>query len=295
MKAIIGILAIALSGWTIMQAQPRFAVQKDGLRPPGYDQYFTSIMAAVNNALVPGTVIKVFPSTTPYEEKVVIHKDIIVEGSGVESTIISNQNRDFAVEMTAGKLKWCSITSQMNGAKVSNEGVITNCVARECSGYGFELSNGAKILNCVSVNNTGGGFYIASRQNPIVTNCISYNNGWGFGCPNDGTNYNAEYCCAYGNINGNWYKYNLGSNGITKLPSSTDQDPKFQQAGWNISSSSPCKDMGSSAYMDPNNSRSDMGCFGGPEAPTFPEVINPITTLNPDGTITINATGVSRY
>lgn len=298
MKTLITLFTLMLIGASTVTSQPRFCVQKDGLQPPGYDEYFTSIMAAVNRASAPGTLIKVFPHPTPYEEKVVIAKDIIVEGSGAEATTISNQNRDFAVDISAGKIRWFRITSQGTGAKVSGAGgkggIITNCVASDCSWAGFDCYGGGKVLHCLSINNLNG-FYIPNRnETPIITNCIAYKNVQdGFSAPTGGSQwFKVEFNTSFANGSRNW-RESFG--GITLGAGNIEQDPKLNEGSYGLSASSPCNDAGNSAYKDPDSTNSDMGYYGGPEAPTFPVMIKAIPTLNPDGTITIEATGVSRY
>lgn len=251
---------------------------------------YTSIGGAVNVAK-PGDVVKVHPGI--YEEKVVIDKEIVVEGSGAECTMISNQNKDYAVEISAGKIKWFSITSAKHGVKAEG-GVVTNCIFSSCSACGLVAYSSAKVLNCIAhLNDTG--FYIPEAKTPIIENCIIYKNSrYGFRSHTYDAYY-VKYCNSYGNPTNNYQKNDYNGGTALKSTGSLESDPQFQPNSYQISAGSPCKDAGNPAYQDPDGTRADMGYYGGPDAPTFPVLQNSLIKLNEDGTIQLNAVAISPY
>ncbi|MGH7451330.1 MAG: hypothetical protein ACRENG_08315 [bacterium] len=274
-----------LFGTIILCAQFAFAttwkVEKNGLGD------YTTISQALNFAQA-GDTIKVFPGT--YTEKVILSKNVVIIGSGAEATVIANPNNDYGVIISAGKIMWFTISSQGNGVKATG-GVVANCIAKGCKYSGFEAYSGGRIVHCIAIENNDG-FVIPQDQDPVILNCLAYANaGAGFWAPHGSwgsTTYNVIYCCSYRN------QWNF-SEGANKSTGSTEQDPKFESDSYNIADSSPCKDAGNVGYPDPDGTRADMGYFGGPDAPTFPVVKEAKIILNADGTVTIQATGVSNY
>ena len=285
MKHVAIIIALVCVLSASADAQRVIKVSRSGLGD------YTSIMQAVNSASV-GDIIKVWPGK--YEEKIELNKDVTIEGSGAEATIISYQERDYAADVSAGVLKWFTITSQSTGCKVSGKGKVLNCIAANCSENGYHGWSGGKIINCISANNRHG-YWIEANNTPIITNCVAYNNReYGFYTleVSPYRSYLVEYCLSFGNK----ANYKSGwSCSTVKSTGSIEEDPKYMLSGWNVSSSSPCVDSGNSSYTDPDNSPADMGYYGGDYAPTFPVVTKALPELNSDGTIKINATGVSRY
>lgn len=89
------------------------------------------------------------------------------------------------------------------------QGTFINCIARNCSGRGFEGndSRGGAYINCIAHNCGGHGFYVHSRghsaYNCIATNCGQ--NGFYFatGIPNVHS-MTAMRLAAYNNTSGNW-------------------------------------------------------------------------------------------
>lgn len=254
-------------------------VEKNGLGD------FMTISQALNVAQ-PGDTIKVFPGT--YTEKVVLSKNVVIQGSGTEATVIANPNNDYGVLISAGKIMWFTITAQGNGVKATG-GVVTNCIAKGCKYSGFEVYTGGRIVHCIATENNIG-FFIADYQDPVILNCIAHANAWaGFVSNNRGwgTYYPVIYCCSYGNAC-NFCETSMSTGSV-------EADPKFESNSYNISASSPCKDTGNVAYTDPDGTKADIGYYGGNDAPTFPVVQEAKIVLNSDGTITIQATGMSNY
>ena len=247
---------------------------------------FTSINAAIT-AAVAGDTIKVLPGS--YFEQVTINKNVVVMGSGFETTII-NSTSNPTINMSSGKLLWFDISSTAgDGIKVSGtSAIISNCVIRGCSGNGIIANtNGSSttIVNCTILNNGGYGIGSWSGGALSVTNCISmYNGNKGF--------YRDWYSGGILNLSygdGPISQTN-GNQGCIEL------DPQFvSSSDLHISQGSPCWDKGNPSLLDPDGSQSDMGYFGGPDCPIYPVVKSVKIIPQPDGSIQIQATGVSNY
>ena len=267
------ILIVDLSAKTII-------VDKSGL-----GQYKT-IQAGINAALA-GDTVKVFPGI--YDEQINVGKDIVIQGSGYEYTqIVSNSNP--AVSISSGKIMWFAISSNTGVGIGMTGGTVTNCVIWNCPDRGIEVIGGttAIVVNCNIIDNYigkyGGQVYVKDGLftviNSIIRNTsdsqsgawVQYGNG----------KYNLLYSC-------------LGisnSSGINLIIS----DPKFvSSTNYKISSSSPCWDTGKPDIYDPDGSRSDIGYYGGVDAPVFPVIYDLKIYYNPDGSVNIEATASSRY
>lgn len=115
--------------------------------------------------------------------------------------------------------------------------------------YGVDLQHGVAVtvINTIAAFNTEDGFR-ATSHSPVIQFCDSSDNGddWGDGLSSlTGTS---------GNLSAD-PKYT----GFTD-DGDPDNDLLF------LSSSSPCRDSGDPAILDPDGGRSDMGSFGGPDA-----------------------------
>jgi len=248
---------------------------------------FTSISAAIT-ASVAGDTIKVLPGI--YNGAFTISKDIVIVGSGYESTKIYSNN-DPTITMNGGKIMWVSISSTSGNGVNGVAGIITNCVISSCSKIGIYLleESSVVIMNCVVFGNGSHGIYfnnpVGYINNSTVQNTISLNNSnYGF----------AAYCFNCGNAK---VSYSCGSfgNGISGVGNSTT-DPRFiSSIDYQISISSPCWDKGNSVILDPDGSPSDMGYFGGPDCPVYPVVKNVRIIPQTDSSIIIEATGVANY
>ncbi len=245
---------------------------------------FSSISAALN-AAVAGDTIKVLPGS--YFEQVTINKNVVVMGSGYETTII-NGNFNPTIVMSIGKILWFQISSTNgNGINLSG-GIVSNCVISGCAGNGIYLDKGnASIINCVLIKNGLSGARMSSNGNLTITNTIARNNG------NSG--YVSEANCYLGPIL--TISFCDGSvNCANGNQGCFDQDPLFvSNTDLHISQGSPCWDKGNPSLFDPDGSSSDIGYFGGPDCPIYP-VVKSITLIpQPDGSVKIQATGVANY
>lgn len=247
---------------------------------------FTSIQTAINNASTNDT-IKVWPGT--YEEQININKNILLEGSGYENTIITSGNNPTLI-ISMGTIKWFMISSYGgDGIKMSG-GLVTNCVMNGCSGngiYGGNSGGNGIVKNCVIVNfgkigiisNDGAGCYIT------ITNCISLTPGktgyYGY----------CGYACIKLSVS-----YSDGStNSVTGGQGCINSDPMFHSSNdFHISEGSPCWNTGNPSLNDPDGSRSDMGYFGGPDCPIYPTVYEIIITPNGNN-INLEAKGRANY
>jgi len=248
----------------------------------------TTIQAGIN-AAVSGDTVKVFPGV--YNEKVTVGKGIVLQGSGYEYTrIVADVSP--ALSLSAGKVMWFAISSNVGNAVDMTGGTLTNCVIWNSPGHGiyYNGSTIAKVQNCVLVN-TGQrkGTKIAqiyaepyglSVVNTILWTFSSgdFNDAIASGCCEDKVG--ILYCRTWDGE---------GTGGTNKNPqflSSTD---------FRITNTSPCWDTGKPDIYDPDGSRSDMGYYGGPDAPVAPVVTDLRIYVNPDGTVNVQAKAQSTY
>jgi len=274
---LIVVVAFVLIGSQLLHATTRI-VDKGG------GGQYTTIQAAIN-ASAAGDTIKALPGV--YNEALIINKNVVLQGSGYETTIITSSNNP-TITMSSGKVMWIAITSSGgDGAQLSG-GTITNCVISGCTGRGAYFPSGStgSIKNSVLISN---GRYAAQGYPDFptypgnVSNSIARNN-------NGGSNQDQFY--TIGGLTYSVGKYNFVSGASNNI----DQDPLFiSSSDFRIGPTSPCWDAGNPADLDPDGSRSDMGYYGGFDAPVFPVVTDLRIILNSDGTVTVRATGKSRY
>jgi hypothetical protein len=245
---------------------------------------FTSIQTAITNSSS-GDTIKVWPGT--YNEQITINKDILLEGSGYENSIITSTS-DPTVNLINGKIKWFLISSLAgNGLKCSG-GFITNCIVKGCVSRGIYTNSGTTLIyNSIFTNNSREGVYSDCGGNLIVVNCISYGNvGTGFS--------------QYVNYYGCWAGFSLSySNGSTSQyisgTGNINADPHFYSGSdYHISQGGDCWNTGNPSIQDPDGSVSDMGYFGGPDCPIYPTVFEMIITPNGNN-VNIEAKGRANY
>jgi len=247
---------------------------------------YTSIQAGVNAALA-GDTVKVIPGV--YNEQINISTSIVVQGSGYENTQIV-ANADPAVSMSSGKMMWFAISSNTGNGITMSGGTVTNCVVWNSPKYGVNITGGttAIIQNCDLVNNkySSSQAYISSGSTGTFINCILWAN-------TSSTSNPYTVIDIYGTLNGLYSVFGVGVGGYSGCISS---NPQFTSStDFTLSGGSPCIDTGKPDIYDPDGSRSDMGYYGGPDAPVFPVVTNLRIYLNPDGSVNVQATAQSRY
>ncbi len=247
----------------------------------GTGQTYATIQSAINAASA-GDTIKVLPGT--YNEAIIINKSVVIQGSGYETTRITSAT-DPTITMSGGKLMWFSITSTSGDGIQCGAGLITNCVIAGCGkdGVHFQQNGTGSIKNSVTIGNSSDGVHGGSpyASNPVGTavNCISYNNG--------GSGFHgltgASYCDGSVNLN-------------TSESNMINSDPLFTSGNdFHIPPTSPCYQTGNPADVNPDGSRSDMGYFGGSDAPIYPVVTKIVIVPSGGGQVQIQATAQANY
>jgi len=281
MKKITLFITVFLSVATVLSAR----IIKVDINGSGQ---FISISSALT-AAVAGDTIKVLPGQ--YFEQVTINKNVVLMGSGYETTNIVG-NYDPVVMISIGEIKWFRISSTGgNGISISG-GTIKNCVIQGCSRYGIYSSQGnSYVNNCTILSNGSYVIFTESNAKIYVSNCISRNNG-NYGYRGDPSPNLCSY--SYGRL---FLSYSCGSFCATDGNQGCfDSDPQFISSyDLHISQGSPCWDKGNPSLLDPDGSQSDIGYFGGPDCPIYPVVKNITLILQPDGSVKIQATGVANY
>ena len=280
MKQFITFLTLMLLLSLYCEARVRY-VDKNG----GAGRY-TTIQAAID-AAIDGDTVRILPGI--YNESINIGKNIVVQGGGILCTTIFSDASDVpAVDLSAGKLMLTKIISmKSNGVNIKNS-IISNCLINNCSGHGIAATGqNAKSINCISMNNTGDGYYDKSYYMSCI-NCIAiYNKGCGYG-GYFSNNLDCYYCCGFGNNDRNFVdmRTNIGN---------TEENPGLDNE-FRISKSSKCFDAGDPNILDLDGTRSDMGYYGGPDAPLLPCITFPQHyILNDDGTIQFDMQGKVGY
>lgn len=244
---------------------------------------YTSINLAINNA-ASGDTVKVWPGT--YDEAVVLNKNVILMGSGYETTVITG-NHNPTLSIVAGTIQWFMVSSSGgNGINMSG-GTVQNCLIIGCSGNGIDYTAATgtgSVLNCTVYQNTGCGVICEGGGTLNVTNCISRANG------REGFNkYSGVLNLSYSN--GTAYLTN-GNVGCVNC------DPSFANAplDFHIAQNTSCGwDSGNPSYLDPDGSPSDMGYYGGPNCPIYPVVYYLSAAPDTSGTIKLKAKARANY
>jgi len=243
---------------------------------------FTSIQTAINNA-VGGDTIQVWPGT--YNEFIDINKNIVIQGSGYENTILTSSHNPTVVQ-SAGKIKWFLISCLAGSGVNLTHGTMVNCVIKSCNGCGiWTPSTGDGIVqNCILIYNGSWGIDAACSATTVV-NCISRSNS-NTGYHGGGWNWCSGMNIMYSNGS---ITYTYNNQGVI------DSDPLFVSVtDYHLSTGSPCFNTGQPSLSDPDGSVSDMGYFGGPDCPIFPVVYE--MTVSPNGTnINVQAKARANY
>jgi hypothetical protein len=247
----------------------------------------TTIQLALASALA-GDTIQVMPGV--YQGGFTVDKNVVIMGSGAQVTKIRYGATGYAVTLNAGKMMWFEIWGAESGIYVGTA-KLSNCVVNGCGSNGIRFYQTSEIVNCISVSNKTG-FYGYNSGHLPLTNCISYNNiEYNYDCNN---NYGVDYCLGYSTVKD---CQNYSSRVTFDTKTCISKDPLFEAGTYfKLSASSPAINTGTSGLLDPDDSPSDMGYYGGPDAPTFPIVTKIKITPNTDGTkLNIEAVGISPY
>jgi hypothetical protein len=286
MKKNIFILCALLVFPTLASARVRYVDQN------GSSGKFTTVQSAID-AAIDGDTVRIYPGI--YPEQVTIGKNIIVQGGGALNTIISVQTiqSGAVVTMTAGKLMWVGVTSSADGISI-NVAKVNNCIVYSCTGNGLVCTGpNGNATNCIASGNNAG-YMVENNGNLTATNCIAINNrGKGFAScafTNAYGTLTCRYCDASGNQGGEQF-----TSGCMTETGDISTNPSIS-SDYRLSTSSPCVSGGAPTLLNLDASRSDMGYYGGPDAPLLPYVTLPGNIkLNPDGTITFDMLGKVGY
>ena len=235
------------------------------------------------------TVI-VYPGT--YSEQLTLNKNIVVQGSGYENTIIVG-SYDPILTMETGIIKWVTITSLLGDGILLSGGTVANCVINSCAKCGIKsLTGTAIVINCVLVKNGEFGVIAAqtgTSDGAYVINCIGYKN---VGAAFVGVWYSYS---KFGNMHVS-NSYGSFQDVKTSNQNISGNDPAFiSSSDFHIATSSPCKNLGNTSIFDPDGSISDMGYFGGTDCPIYPVVYEMIITPNGNNKINIQAKARANY
>ncbi len=269
-----------------------FSSAQATIRYVGTGQQYTSIQAAINDC-IDGDTVRILPGS--YQEQVTIASNIVVQGGGALNTFIVDVgiSSGAAVTMTSGKLQWISVTSSNDGVHLAN-GTVTNCIITSCANTGLvSTGTNAVVLNCIAASNGAAGFLSPAGTTLTATNCIALSNAQGFyacgGCGGSGNwgVLTARYCDSYGNNSNFLY--------VTTQVSCQQVNPNLSP-DYRIAANSQLSGTGDPSLLNLDGSPSDMGYYGGPDAPLLPYVTLPSNImLNADGTIQFNMVGKVGY
>ena len=240
---------------------------------------YTTIQAAIGAATT-GDTVRVWPGV--YSDQLTLNKNIVLEGSGYENTIIAG-NLDPMITVSDGLMKWFTVAAYYgNGINIS-KGAVKNCVIKNCnkSGIGYlGTSVTSVIANCILINNKSYGVW--GNSSITAYNCIGKSNGTSYDF------YGSTTYFTY--LDGKMFGIGIGV---------INTDPLFvdeANGDYHLKPGSPCIDTGDPSLLlnDPDGTRGDMGYFGGPDCPTFP-VITKISPT-PNGTkVNIKAKAKANY
>jgi parallel beta-helix repeat protein len=158
----------------------------------GPDNY-TKIQDAIDNA-TDGDTIFVYDDSSPYFEKLVIHKSIHLEGEDKNATIIDGNRTDGdVINVIADDVTIIGFTIQHSGKQKgdsgikihSNNNIVKDNIIRE-NGWkryyyeqgGLYLNEGSNnaIINNTIINNRETGIYLHHSENNIIQNNTIYEN-----------------------------------------------------------------------------------------------------------------------
>ena len=134
-------------------------------------------------------------------------------------------------------------------------------------GIGCNLNSGPFIINTVIYNNStennGGGICCWDFSTPIIINSIISDNIGNYGIyVSSNSSSTITYSCFWNNEGGNFYNCSGGIGTIELNPQFVDPE----NSDFPLQSGSSCIDAGNPdpQYNDPDDSRNDMGAYGGP-------------------------------
>jgi hypothetical protein len=236
-----------------------------------------------------GDTVKVLPGE--YAEPITLDQSKVLIGSGAWTncwyggTVITS-GANPTVTINSGTMMWFTITSTGGTGVAVNNGRLTNCIITGCTGSGV-YANGGTVTNCVSCKNAYDNYAINNAVSNTIYNCIAQTPGSGhndYARAGGGGYAPVTYCCGQ---SWNYVQCDAGTHSVCSCT------PNFTQAccDFHIGSDSPCWNAGAPGYPDPDGSPGDMGYFGGPYAPVFPEVTFIELVPQGSGGVLLRATG----
>ena len=259
------------------------------------------------DAANPGDIVLV--AAGEFIEEISLRAGVIVQGAGEGQSIINGGGDSGDVVRAIGNditsatvFTGFTVTGALSGGGMPggggifcNSGAAPDISNNRCEGNDFGIvtwnNSKAYIHNNVLVDNTYYGVSLSSASE-VINNTISTNNvglhdggGWGSTVMNNivvsntsrgisATNTSVPMDIRYNDV------WNNGTDYYNCSPDFGDisEDPEFEDEGtgdYHLAAGSPCIDSGNpdSAYNDPDDTRNDMGAYGGPDAPsTIPAI-----------------------
>jgi len=226
------------------------------------------------NAIVSGGTIRV--AAGQYNERLVIEKNLNLIGENPATTIINgliapSPEESFVLFLYKGKhlvngftfksesLNWGIFDA--TDAEISNNIFLGNKI-----GIQINLDYNSKIVNNTFYNNGSSIMVLGNSTNrasaTVKNNILVGSNVYGGLRANPFSSVTFQYNCLYNN-NPNFFDFTPSASDIGNIFT----DPKFVNAAggdFRLATGSPAINAGDPAILDKDNSRSDMGAYGGP-------------------------------
>jgi len=246
------------------------------------DAQFQTIQKAIDNARSNDT-IKVVASNTSYRESIDIDKNLTLIGAGPQYTEVESDGNVFSfsidhLNVTIIGFKICSNTQ--SGIYIDKENTIlkiSNCILVNCyNGIYLYRKTACRIIiqnNTILNCSRNGILYDSSYSGSygylkVEGNIIAFNASYGISADA------ATEIVKYNNVFGNKENAFSGISVDADDGNIINQDPGFLDMNYVLSGNdpkSPCIDKGiiGDEFADPDQTRNDIGAFGGPNCAPF--------------------------
>jgi parallel beta-helix repeat protein len=176
------------------------------------------------------------------------------------------------VVASSAKVMNCRIDGSIGqGVNMSNVGtgvIVQNSIIESCLGTAVSMTN---FCDPFVINNTlvGSGYYgihMDNNCNPTLFNNIVVNSGHSGVLAERSSSPNISYNNSWNNGLNDAVRDNYNPSTMAQSGDNISSDPLFSGADYRLGSGSPCINTGNpdSQYNDTDNSRNDMGAWGGP-------------------------------